>query len=96
MIGLVNIISGEQFIPELIQEEANPENIARNILSLYKDKEKYREMKRKLSLIKGKLTDRKASEGAADAILRLLNLDLGVEKGSGSRSWNQGDGAVHE
>lgn len=73
MIGLVNIISGEKFIPELIQEEANPENIAGNILTLYQDKEKYSGMKKKLSLIKGKLTDRKASEGAANAILRLLN-----------------------
>ncbi len=73
MIGLVNIIAGEKFIPELIQEEANPENIARNILILFKNKDKYIEMKKKLSLIKGKLTDRKASDGAASAILRLLN-----------------------
>jgi lipid-A-disaccharide synthase len=73
MIGLVNIIAGENFIPELIQEDASPEKIAGTILDLFKSPDRIRDMKHKLGLIRSKLTDRKASDRAADAILRLLS-----------------------
>ncbi|MBI1820797.1 MAG: lipid-A-disaccharide synthase [Nitrospirae bacterium] len=72
MIGLVNIILGDKIIPELIQHEATAENIKLEIVKLFQNKEKNRIMKSKLSLIKEKLTEKKASENAAEAILRLL------------------------
>lgn len=73
MIGLVNIIAGEKVIPELIQAEATPENIAGNLLKIYDDQEKMGDIRNKLRLIRSKLTDRKASERAAEAVLQLLN-----------------------
>ncbi len=72
MIGLVNIILGDKIIPELIQHEATAENIKCEIVKLFQNKEKTRIMRSKLSLIKEKLTEKKASENAAEAILRLL------------------------
>jgi lipid-A-disaccharide synthase len=72
MIGLVNIISGAKMIPELIQAEATSENIASTLLGILNNQVKMNEIKRQLFLVKEKLTDRKASERTADAILKMI------------------------
>ncbi|MHB8482370.1 MAG: lipid-A-disaccharide synthase [Nitrospiria bacterium] len=72
MIGLVNIILGDKIIPELIQQEATPEKIKLAIMELFQNKGKSEMMRRKLSLVKERLTEKRASESAAEAILKLL------------------------
>lgn len=71
-IGLVNLVLGGLVVPELIQDEANPENISSAVLKTFKD-EKYRhEMTEKLKDIKSKLGGSGASVRAAQEIVRSL------------------------
>lgn len=71
-IGMANIILNEQVVPELIQGEANADNIydmAKNILS---DEDLLNRMKLKLSGIKKILGDKNAPENAAKIIYSLM------------------------
>jgi lipid-A-disaccharide synthase len=71
--GMANIVLGEKVVPELIQNEANADNIydeAKNILS---DDDLYEDIKRKLSRIKKVLGDKDAPKNAAKIIYSLLN-----------------------
>jgi lipid-A-disaccharide synthase len=81
-IGLVNIVEGEKFIPEFIQSQVTPRNLADAIIALFSNRERLDEMKGKMKGVRMKLTGRKASERAADAILRLL--DRGRKSGASS------------
>jgi lipid-A-disaccharide synthase len=54
-IALCNIIAGESVVPELIQQNASPERITKEVLSLLRDKERARMMQQKLRTIKDKL-----------------------------------------
>jgi lipid-A-disaccharide synthase len=54
-IALCNIIAGEDVVPELIQQDASPERIAREALSLLRDEGRARAMQQKLHTIKDKL-----------------------------------------
>jgi lipid-A-disaccharide synthase len=72
-IGMVNILLNEMVVPELIQNEANTENIfnvASNILS---NEKTYQELKQKLGMVKEKLGGEGASEKAAVKILEIMN-----------------------
>ena len=71
-IGLVNLVLGGLVVPELIQDEANPENIGSVVSRTFTD-EKYRqEMIEKLKNIKPKLGGPGASMRAAQEIVRSL------------------------
>lgn len=72
-IGMANIILDEQVVPELIQNDANAENIydeAKNILS---DDELLKLTKIKLRRIKKVLGDKNAPQNAAKIIYSFLN-----------------------
>ena len=72
-IGMANIVLDEQVVPELIQNDANAENIydtAKNILS---NTESLNQIKNKLKKIKKVLGDKNAPENAARIIYSLLN-----------------------
>jgi lipid-A-disaccharide synthase len=64
-ISLVNIIAGRTVVPELIQDEANPERIAAEVRELIVRREKAREMKTALAEIRGKLGTPGASQRTA-------------------------------
>ena len=64
-IGLVNIIAGKTIVPELIQEEANPERIAAGIMYILADEARISDIKEELSKIRGKLGNPGAAERAA-------------------------------
>jgi lipid-A-disaccharide synthase len=71
--GMANILLDEKVVPELIQNEANADNIydeSKNILS---DDDLYEDIKRKLSRIKRVLGDKDAPKNAAKIIYSLLN-----------------------
>ena len=69
-IGLVNIVAGEKLVPECLQYEATPQNVAQTALRFLKDSGKMEWMKRELLQIRGKLGKEGASDRAADAILK--------------------------
>jgi lipid-A-disaccharide synthase len=72
-IGMANIVLDEQVVPELIQDDANAENIfieSKNILS---DDKLYADIKQKLGGINKVLGDKNAPENAAKIIYSLLD-----------------------
>ena len=71
--GMANIVLDEQVVPELIQNEANADNIydkAKNILS---DEDMLNNIKLRLRRIRKILGDKNAPENAAKIIYSLLN-----------------------
>ncbi len=64
-IGLVNIIAGKTVVPELIQNDANAERIATEIINILTNKERLFDIKSQLSEIRSKLGNPGAAERAA-------------------------------
>jgi lipid-A-disaccharide synthase len=72
-IGLVNIVAGQRIVPELVQFNATPENIAKESLDILTDHKKIHEIKENLRKVKSKLGETGASSRAAHAIYKFLN-----------------------
>ena len=72
-IALVNVIAGEQIVPEFVQHRARPERIARAIVELLRSDERRAQMKDALQRqVKDRLGEPGAVERAADAVLQSL------------------------
>lgn len=71
-IGLVNVVAGKQIVPEFVQFKAQPRLIAKEVISLLADKEKYKKQKDELAKIKTHLGSSGASKRAAQSVLSLL------------------------
>ena len=71
-IGLVNIIAGERVVPELIQDAANPAEIARTATALLKDPEKLKQVRAKLQSVRHRLGTPGAAARTADIALSML------------------------
>jgi len=71
-IGMANIVLDEQVVPELIQNDANAENIYNAAKGILSDEYLYEDIKRKLSRIKEVLGDKNAPENAAKIIYSLI------------------------
>jgi len=74
-IAMINIISGETVVPELIQSDANENNIFKTAETILGDKTKYGKIKNKLSTVKEIFGDKSASENAAEIILKHLHYE---------------------
>lgn len=72
-IGLVNIISGSNVVPELIQDDVNAAKISAVCREYLADESKYNFMKEKLTHIKDMLGTEGASGKAAQIILAEMN-----------------------
>jgi lipid-A-disaccharide synthase len=72
-IGMVNILLDEMVVPELIQNEANSENIFNTASKILADEKFYQYVKHKLELVKEKLGSDGASKKAARSILEIMN-----------------------
>lgn len=72
-IGMVNILINEMVVPELIQNNANAENIFKAASNILSDNQVYENLKIKLGKVKEKLGSGGASEKAARSILEILN-----------------------
>jgi lipid-A-disaccharide synthase len=72
-IGMVNILLDEMVVPELIQGEANSENIFKTASKILSNENSYLAVKRKLEQVKEKLGSDGASKKAARSILEILN-----------------------
>jgi len=71
-IGLANIIAGRTIVPELIQEEANPERMAKELLAILTNEERKRQIRKDLSGIRAKLGSPGAAKRAAQAALEII------------------------
>lgn len=70
-VGLPNVLAGRVLVPELLQHEATPENIADTLLKLVYDKTAVAEIKREFSGIHSRLRQN-TEEKAAQLVLSLL------------------------
>lgn len=72
-IGMVNIISGEKVVPELIQKDVNKEKIYSECRKILTDRALYNNIKSRLEELREKLRPEGTSGKAADIIYSLLN-----------------------
>ncbi len=71
-ISLANLIAGREMIPELIQADASPENIASTVSGMVNDPARLAQMREELLSIRGMLGGPGASERVADIIAEML------------------------
>ena len=74
-LGLVNIIPNKEVVKEFIQQNAVPEDIAKEALRLLNDKEYYDSMKHELSLIRQQLGGGEGSKNVAKLAYTMMNED---------------------
>lgn len=72
-IGLVNIVAGEMIVPELLQDEATPMNIADKTLELLGDEKRLENVRYALQKVKEKLGGPGASRRAAEQVLEVVH-----------------------
>ena len=74
--AMVNLIAGEPVVPELIQADFTPENVAAKLREILPDGPVREKMERDLAQVRARLRSsdapRSAAERAADAVLRTL------------------------
>ncbi|MBI3355083.1 MAG: lipid-A-disaccharide synthase [Nitrospirae bacterium] len=71
-IGLVNIVAGKRIVPELLQNDVNPEMIFSAFYKIYNNPEDYKRTKEELKKVMAKLGKPGASRKAAVSILKTL------------------------
>jgi lipid-A-disaccharide synthase len=70
-IGLPNILCGEPVVPEFLQDDATPENLAQAVVNLLNDGTARQAVERRFEVLHGEMR-RNAAERAADALLPLI------------------------
>ncbi|WP_371322708.1 lipid-A-disaccharide synthase [Dechloromonas sp. ZY10] len=71
-VGLPNVLAGRFVVPEVLQDDANPEKLAEHLLALYADKDKAEEIEEAFTDIHLQLRQNNA-ETAARAVIACLN-----------------------
>ena len=71
-IGLVNIVAGKRIVPELVQQDATPRNMADALAAILEDKGYYNRVKTELAAIRSKLGDTGASARVASIVLEFI------------------------
>lgn len=71
-VGLINIVHGKKVVPELIQDDANSDTVAKSLGQFLNDKELYSQTAEQLSTTSAILGDPGASERTADLLIELL------------------------
>jgi lipid-A-disaccharide synthase len=74
-VSLVNIVAGEQVVPELLQDEVTPDRLEREGASLLESPDRLARMREGLGRVAGRLGPPGASERAADAVIAVLGKD---------------------
>ncbi len=64
-IGMPNIILGRRAVPELIQNELTPERLAREVLEIIEDRQRYDRMRQSFGEMRRMLGDASPSKGVA-------------------------------
>ncbi|EAX46456.1 lipid-A-disaccharide synthase [Thermosinus carboxydivorans Nor1] len=76
-IGLPNIIAGRQVVPELLQDAANPDNVAREALALLMGGARRDQMLRDLTEVRAKLGEAGAVQRVARVVLEVAANNTG-------------------
>ncbi len=71
-VGLVNLISGKELVPELLQNEASPSRIADTVFEMLSDASGLERLRRELLAIKDVLGGPGASDRVADIAVNML------------------------
>jgi lipid-A-disaccharide synthase len=72
-IGLLNLIAEKRIVPELIQKEVTPENIADHVMDMIKNPDQMKETISELIVAQNRLGKPGASERVADIAFDLIN-----------------------
>ena len=72
-IGLVNIVAGDMVVPELLQDQCTPQNIADRCLQILNDPKENERVKYQLSKVKDKMGEPGTSRRVAERVIKLLN-----------------------
>ncbi len=72
-ISLVNLVAGKKVVPELIQDDVTPYNIAHELTVLLKDQNRNNSMRKSLIDVKHSLGGKGASERAAKIAVEILS-----------------------
>ena len=72
-IGLVNLITGKQIVPELLQDQASPIRIADTVFNMLSDASGLEKLRLELLKVKDVLGGPGASERVADIAIGMLN-----------------------
>ena len=75
-IGLVNLVAGEDVVPEIIQHEVTAERLAHEVETILEDREFRLKMKEKLRRVKESLGRGGASERTAEIALEMMRGDF--------------------
>jgi lipid-A-disaccharide synthase len=70
--GMANLILGEKVVPELFQQEANPENLSAEIVKYIDDQELVKSVRQKLGQIKDRLGNGGAISKVVDNLAELM------------------------
>ena len=73
-VTLPNIVAGEAIVPELLQQEASPERMAREVLAMLTDPARREQQLAGLSRVRAQLGEPGAVSRGAEAILELAQL----------------------
>ena len=71
-IGLVNLVAGRQIVPELIQDDFNPEKLAEEAIRILENRQEREDMIRNLKVVKDTLGERGASERTARLAIEMM------------------------
>jgi len=71
-IGLVNLVAGEEVVPELIQGDVTPDRLAREAMDILDHDERRRDMVKKLHALRETLGQGSASERTARIALEMI------------------------
>jgi len=74
-VGLVNLVAGEEVVPELIQDEVTPRGLADKALAILEDENKKADMINNLRMIKERLGGPGASLRTARIALQMMGSD---------------------
>jgi lipid-A-disaccharide synthase len=71
-VGLVNIVAGKRIVPELVQYDSTPENMADAVTKMLNDPVYYNQVRAGLAEVRTRLGDAGASARAASVVMELL------------------------
>ncbi len=86
-IGMVNLIAGENIVPELVQDAFTPDAVAREAVSMLTDRARAARVRQGLASVRQRLGGPGASRRAAEAILRVVRSRQSPVIGRPQRDW---------